>query len=92
MGHQALNQALIEAIVKEMQRVVGDVAVVQANAVPALVATEKRVMPKSQQTIMIELVGRYKRLIGPVAITIAKRAAQKVAQKHKELVIPVMLK
>lgn len=85
-------QSLIEAIVKEMQHVVGDVAVVQANAVPALVATEKRVMPKNQKTITIELVGRYKRLIGPVAITIAKRAAQKVAQKYKGLKIPGVLK
>ena len=86
------NQALIEAIVKEMQRIVGDVAVVQASAVPALTVTKKRIVPMNQQAVITELVERYKRLIGPVAITIAKRAAQKVAQKHKELVIPAMLK
>ena len=89
---QKSHQLLIEAIVKEMQHVVGDVAVVQANAVPALAMTKKRIVPKSQQAIITELVERYKRLIGPVAITIAKRAAQKAAQKHKGLKIPGVLK
>lgn len=89
---EKLTKALIKDIVKEMQHIIGDVAIVQANLVPGLTINHEIIITIDPSIVTEKLIERYQRLMGPVAITIAKKGAQKATKKWKGLTIPEILK
>ena len=79
---------------KGINAIIGPVAIMQANNVKGLsvTATGKVEIEGDPIKKIEQLVKAYEVLIGPVAITIAKRAIKPFLEKNKGLKIPQKLK
>jgi len=92
MKKQKNYQILIHAIIEEMQFFIGDVAIVQANLVPGLTVNGKITIAIDPLIVTEKLIERYQYLMGPVALTLSKKAAKKAIKRRKRLIIPEVLK
>jgi len=64
----------IKKIIKEMEKIIGPVAKTQANQVNGLHINKTITLTGDPKKIMDNLILRYKSIMGPVALTIAKKA------------------
>lgn len=86
-------QKLVDAIIKSVTRAVGPVAVMLANQVPGLTASPYKITIKGEPVKVIkELIKKYQKIIGPTAITLAKKGAAPIIKKNKKLKVPKELK
>jgi len=81
-------EELVKAIVDEMKKIIGPVAVTQANLVDGLEFKDKVVIKGKPELVVAGLVNRYKSLVGPVAWTIAKKGVKKALEKNPRLKVP----
>ncbi|MCD6547273.1 MAG: hypothetical protein J7K22_01825 [Nanoarchaeota archaeon] len=66
----------IYEIICETRKIIGDVAIVQANKVPGLKVNKHVELHGNPQEIQMKLIERYRSIIGPVADTIAKKCLE----------------
>ncbi len=86
-------EILAKAIIDEVNRIVGPVAIMQANTVKGLKATTKKVQIKGDPIkIISNLIEAYKTIMGDVAITLAKRGAKAILEKNPGLKVPKELR
>ena len=91
---KTIYKGIINGIVNGINKLIGPIAVMQANNVKGLKVTATGdVDIKGDPIKKIEaLVKAYEVLIGPVAVTIAKNAVKPFSEKNKRLKIPKNLK
>jgi len=73
--------AIVEAIVKEMKKLIGPVAITHANNIKELKINDDgtvAILGKCNRKIILELVKNYEELIGPVALTISREAVKRL--------------
>jgi hypothetical protein len=84
---------LITQIVREMQKIMGPVAVTLANKVPGLNVGEKKVsITGNPEKVIFGLLEQYMKIVGNVAITIAKKQSAFFAAKYPNLKVPKELR
>lgn len=91
---KASYEQIIMAIVNQTTRIIGPVAIMQANNIKGLKVTaagDTSIRGNPAKKIE-ELIKAYEILIGPVARTIAKRGIQQIIEKNPKLKIPESLK
>ncbi len=88
-----IYEILAKAIIDEVNRIVGPVAIMQANTVKGLNATTKKIQIKGDPIkIISNLIEAYKTIMGDVAITLAKRGAKAILEKNPGLKVPKELR
>lgn len=96
LEEERINPAYNEvanAIIKAVTNVVGPVALMLANQVPRLNASPYKVTIKGHPSEVIdELVEKYVKIMGPTAVTIAKKGISPMLEKNKDLDIPKKLR
>ncbi|MBU2561170.1 MAG: hypothetical protein KKD17_02650 [Nanoarchaeota archaeon] len=83
---------LIRGIIEQMETIIGPVAMAQARQVEGLEIGKKIAIKGDPQKAIHDLLDRYKSLMGPVAITIAKKGAKQVLEKNPGLKVPAELR
>ena len=76
---------LARAIIESMESIIGPVARTQANNVEGLRVNNKVTIDGDPQTTIKKLIEKYCSLMGPVAITIAKKGARQIMEKNPKL-------
>jgi len=91
---KTVYEEIVVAIVEQIDRVIGPVAIVQANTIKGLKVTALGDVDIKGNPVdkIKQLIKAYEVLIGPVAITIAKKGVQKILEKNPNLKIPIVLK
>ena len=88
-----IYEKLANAIINEVNRIVGPVAIMQANTVNGLKATTKGVkIERNPVKTISDLINAYKTIMGDVAITLVKKGAAPVLEKNPKLKVPAKLK
>ena len=83
------SEKLAKAIIDEVNRIVGPVAIMQANTVKGIKATTKGVQIEGNPVkIISNLIEAYKTIMGDVAVTLAKRGASSMLKKNPKLKVP----
>ena len=86
-------EKLTKAIIDETNTIVGPVAIMQANTVKGLkVSTVEVHITANPPKVISDLINAYKTIIGSVAVTLAKKAAEPILEKNPKLKIPNELK
>ncbi len=86
-------EKLAKAIVDEVNKVIGPVAIMQANTIKGLKASTKGVqITGDPQKAISNLLNSYKTIVGDVAVTLAKKGAAPVLKKNPKLKVPAKLK
>ncbi len=80
--------ALAKAIIKQMETIVGPVARTLANNVEGMKVNHDITIEGNPQAVLTGLVEKYKELIGPVAITIARKAVENARSKDQGRDLP----
>lgn len=84
---------IVTATVKAVSVVVGPVAVMLANQIPGLtVSAYKSTIEGDPLKVIDELLETYKKIIGPVALTLAKHAARAILETNPGLKLPGQLR
>ena len=79
-------EKLANAIIEEINDIIGPVSIVQANTVKGLKASTRKVrITGAPAKVISDLVDAYKIIIGDVAITIAKKGAKPILEKNPKL-------
>ena len=80
---------MAKAIIDEIDKIIGPVAIVQANTVKGLNATTKEVKINGDNLKVISaLISAYRMIMGDVAITLAKKGAAPIIEKNPKLKVP----
>lgn len=78
-----IYEKLTKSIIDEIKKIIGPVAITQANQVEGLAVNHKIVLKGNPQSIIQHLIEKYKSIMGPVALTLAKRGAAPLLKKSK---------
>ena len=70
------DEDTIKKIIKEIEKIIGPVAKTQANQVNGLHINKKITLTGNHKKILNNLILRYQSIIGPVALTIAKKSSR----------------
>ena len=89
-----IYEKIVIAIVNQTNQIIGPVAIVQANNIKGLKVTATGEINIKGNPIkkIKQLIKAYEILIGPVAITIAKKGIQDILEKNPKLNFPEKLK
>jgi len=86
-------EKLAKAIIDRVRKVIGPVAIIQANTVKGLKASKEKVQIKgNHQKIISDLVDAYKIIMGEIGVSLAKKGAEPILQQHPRLKVPDELK
>ena len=84
---------LVQIMIKSVAHTVGPVAVMLANQVEGLTASPYKVTMDGDPVKIINiLLEKYTRIIGPAAITLAKKGARSILKKNPKIIIPKELR
>jgi hypothetical protein len=83
---------IVEAIIEQIGMIIGPVARTQANTVAGLHVNKKITIKGDPENVIRNLIRKYQRLMGPVAVTIAKKGVEPILKKNPGLNIPNILK
>jgi hypothetical protein len=79
---------LAKAIIKQMETIVGPVAKTQANKVEGMKVNHDITIKGNPQKAIKGLLDKYRSLMGPVAITIARKAVENARSKDQGRGLP----
>lgn len=86
-----IYRELIERVVQGMRAIIAGVAITQANVVAGLAVSKDGLIIKIEREpadVLEDLVSRYERIMGPVAIRLAKKAIRPALEKERDLKLP----
>ena len=91
-GTIKIYEKLVRSIVHQMQNIIGDVAIAQANKVKGLKTNHKTKIVGAPIEVIENLLTHYTGLIGSVSITLSKKAIKQILKENKNLKVPEELR
>lgn len=83
---------LVKGMVQQMETIIGPVAIRQANQISGLETNGETIIKGNPARIVKQLIEKYMVITGPVALTLAKKAARPILKKDPKLKVPDLLK
>ena len=90
--NEKIYAGLVNGIIGEMKKIIGPVAVTQANTVDGLAIDKKITIKRDGYEVVTRLIEKYKTIMGPVAVTIAKKGVEAILEKNPKLKVPEELR